>query len=119
MSVPYKIIKKAMFEVDKKDLIDAQHGARLQYNLLKLDPVIKAKVEYNKALITIIYNPKSADNDKKKTDLTELKEFLEKEGIKTGNAKISEQDYDYYKEFYSYAFSPKQVRYHPPYGSKK
>lgn len=119
MGIPYRIIKKAEFEVEKKWLVDAQHAARLQYNLLKLDAVIKAKVEYNKALITVIYNPKSADNEKKKTDLKELKEFLGKEGIKMEGARISERDYDYYNEFYSYAFGPKQIRHHPPYGSRK
>ncbi|MCL4383526.1 hypothetical protein M1278_02725 [Candidatus Marsarchaeota archaeon] len=119
MLIPYDIIKQAVFEVNKSDLIDIPHCARLQYNLLKLDAIIKAKVEYNKALITIIYNPKSAENEKNKIDLNEIKQFLEKQGIKIKDARISEKDYDYYNKFYLYAFNPKQIRYHPPYGSKK
>ncbi len=119
VEIPYKIIKELTIEVDKQQLIDIAHSARLQYDLLKLDAVIKAKVEYTKAKIIIVYNPKTADNEKKKIDLKELKEFLKKHGLNIDNAKISEQDYNYYNKFYSYAFNPKEIRCHLPYGSKK
>jgi len=118
MKLPYNIIKEVVFDIDKKQLIDIQHSARLQYDLLKLDAVIKAKVEYNKQKIRIIYNPESADNEKQKMSLNQIKQFLEKQGIKMTNAKALEHDYDYYKKFYSIAFNPKELKHNLPYGSK-
>ncbi|MEM3841311.1 MAG: hypothetical protein QXN59_01280 [Candidatus Micrarchaeaceae archaeon] len=115
--VPYRIIKKVVFEeVDKSELKTQEYSARLQYRLLLLEPVIKAWVEFNKRKITVIYNPASADNIKEKMSLDELIEFLAKEGVHIDRAKMHEEDYDYYKELYTYAYSPKSIREHPPYG---
>jgi len=115
--MPYRIIKMATFSnIKKEDLIDPQHAARLQYRLMLLDPVIKARVNYVKAQISIIYNPVGADNIREKISLDALIDFIEKEGVHIDRSNIKNEDYDYYKEFYSYAFNPKRIREHPPYG---
>src|SRR5580700_4433856 len=99
--VPYKIIKKATFtNVKKEELIDIPHAARLQYRLMLMDPVIKATVDYVKCKISILYNPREADNIREKISLEELTEFLSKQGVNVsavqGDNTIIE-DYDYYK----------------------
>jgi hypothetical protein len=115
--MPYRIINIATFSnIKKEELIDFQHAARLQYRLMLLDPVIKARVNYVKAQISIIYNPVGADNIREKISLDELINFLEKEGVHVDRSSIKNEDFDYYKEFYSYAFNPKSIREHPPYG---
>ena len=116
--VPYKVIKRVVFtSVDKKDFVDQEHAARLQYRLMLQDAIIKATVDYLRAKITIIYNPKEADNHKEKIDVDEIIEFLKKEGVhvsKGNNMQL--EDYDYYANFYSYAYNPKRIREHAPYG---
>jgi hypothetical protein len=115
--VPYKIIKKVIFsDVKKEDMIDAEHAARLQYRLMLQDPIIKATVNFLHSRITVIYNPKTADNLREKINQEEIIDFLAKEGVYVDKAKIKEEDYDYYKELYSYAFNPKSIREHAPYG---
>ncbi len=115
--IPYRIIKEAVISgINKDDLIDPGHAARLQYRLLLMDAVIKAYVEFAGEKIIIIYNPIGADNIREKTSLEKLVLYLEKEGIHVDKKNIEERDYDYYKEFYSYAFNPKSIREHPPYG---
>ena len=115
--LPYKMIKQVVLSnVSKSDMIDQEHAARLQYRLLLLEPVIKAYVEFQKGRITIIYNPIGADNIREKMSLDDIIAFLSKEGISVDRSAIAERDYDYYKEFYSYAFHPKVIREHPPYG---
>ncbi len=115
--LPYKIIKHVVFSnVSKHDMLDQEHAARLQYRLLLLEPVIKAYVEFAKERITVIYNPRSAGNIREKMSLDELIGFLAKEGIQIDSGAVVERDYDYYKEFYSYAFNPKVIREHAPYG---
>ncbi len=115
--VPYRMIKKVeIAEVSKEEMIDMQHAARLQYRLMLLDTVIKATVDYSRSLITIIYNPKGADNLREKASLDELIAFLAKEGVRVDRSRVKEEDYDYYKNFYSKAFYPKRVREHAPYG---
>ncbi len=115
--MPYRMIKQVTFsDVSKADMIDQQHAARLQYRLMLLDAVIKARVNYAKGHISIIYNPVGADNIREKISLDELIEFLGKEGVHVDRNKMKNEDYDYYKEFYSYAFNPNRIREHPPYG---
>ncbi|MGC8652031.1 MAG: hypothetical protein ACP5UH_02150 [Candidatus Micrarchaeia archaeon] len=113
--LPYDIIRQAVFSnIKKEELIDMPHAARLQYRLMLMDPIIKARVDYTKSKITVIYNPVGADNAKPKTSLGELIGVLEKEGVHVDKASIDDQDYDY-KSFYSYAFNPAQIRERPPY----
>ncbi len=115
--LPYRMIKQVVFaNVSKQDMIDQQHAARLQYRLLLLDPVIKAWVEFVKGRITVIYNPMGADNIREKMSLDDIIQFLAKEGVYVSRNDCTERDYDYYKEFYSYAFNPKVIREHAPYG---
>src|SRR5271155_3800014 len=70
--VPYKIIKKVIFtELKKEELIDIPHAARLQYRLMLLDPVIKATVDFTKSKISILYNPREAENIREKISIDE------------------------------------------------
>lgn len=115
--VPYRIVKKVIFtDVDKKELKDIPHAARLQYRLMLNDAILKAIVQFSKGRIIIIYNPKSADNLREKISLEEIIDFLASEGVKVQKEKAIEEDFDYYRDFYSYAFNPKQIREHAPYG---
>ena len=115
--VPYRIIKRAVFEgVDKRGLIDIPHAARLQYRLMLMDPVIKASVDFTKAKITVLYNPTGSDNNKEKISLEEIIAFLAKEGVATDPSYTTVEDYDYYKNFYSYAYNPSKIRERAPYG---
>ena len=118
--VPYKIIKEVVFtELKKQELIDIPHAARLQYRLMLLEPVIKARVDYTKSKISIIYNPRTAENIKEKMSLEELKDFLAQQGIHVQDSRTEEKDYDYYKNFYSYAYNPPSIRERAPYGYTK
>lgn len=112
--VPYRIVKEAEIAVAREQLKSFSDATKLQYDLMTLDPVLKASVNYGKARITIIYNPKGARNLRPKTDLQELLAFLGQRGIQPSS--VQERDYDYYKEFYSYAFNPPRIRTRPPYG---
>ena len=115
--VPYRIVKKVVFtNLKKEELIDIPHAARLQYRLMLLDPIIKARVNFTKLQITAIYNPAGADNNKEKISLDELKEFLTKQGVNVDPNGIQDEDYDYYNNFYSYAYNPSTIRERPPYG---
>lgn len=115
--VPYHMIKKVtMTNVSRKELIDIPHAARLQYRLMLMDPVIKATVDYTKAKITIIYNPKDADNNKEKISIEDLLEFLHKEGVNATPGSYEISDYDYYANLYSYAYRPAKIRERAPYG---
>jgi hypothetical protein len=115
--VPYKTVREAVFSNLKKgELIDAQHAARLQYRLMLLDPVIKAVVDFKESSIMILYNPKTADNTKAKTDLAEIVKFLSKEGVRVDQAGTTDKDYNYYKEFYYPAHNPSTINESPPYG---
>lgn len=117
-AIPYKTLKRVeFFNLNKTELIDQEHSARLQYRLLLLGAVIKAYVEFQNAKITVIYNPLEADNIKEKIGLDELIKFLGNEGVKVNKEHMEERDYDYYKEFYLYTFNPKTVRENTPYGT--
>jgi hypothetical protein len=114
--VPYKIVKKAVFtNLSKEELIDIPHAARLQYRLMLMDPVIKATVDYVKCKISILYNPREAENIREKISLDELKEFLAKQGVNVSNEYTTLEDYDYYKNLYTYAYTPPSIRERAPY----
>jgi len=112
--VPYRLVKEATIKTTKEDLKSFGDAAALQYKLLTHDAILKASVNYVTATITVIYNPRGARNLRPKTDLDELLSELHANGIKTQS--VSDRDYDYYKEFYSYAFNPPKIRDRPPYG---
>jgi len=115
--MPYRKIKMVTFtNIKKEEIKDIPHAARLQYRLMLLDAVIKARVNYAKGQISIIYNPVGADNIREKISLDELISFLEHEGVHVDKNNMKDEDFDYVKEFYSYAFNPKVIREHPPYG---
>ena len=115
--MPYRKIKKVTFtNIKREELIDIPHAARLQYRLMLLDAVIKARVNYAKGQISIIYNPVGADNIREKISLEGLISFLEHEGVHIDRNNMKDEDFDYVEEFYSYAFNPKVIREHPPYG---
>jgi hypothetical protein len=115
--VPYHMIKKVTFtNVSKQEMIDIPHAARLQYRLMLLDPIMKASVDFTKAKIIVTYNPDTADNNKEKMSLDELRAVLKKEGISTHDEHMVNEDYDYYKNFYSYAYNPPSIRERAPYG---
>jgi len=115
--MPYRKIKMVTFtNIKKEEIKDIPHAARLQYRLMLLDAVIKARVNYAKGQISIIYNPVGADNIREKISLDELISFLEHEGVHIDKNNMNERDFDYIEEFYSYAFNPKVIREHPPYG---
>ena len=115
--VPYRMVAKVTFSnVSKADFVDPEHAARLQYRLMLNDAILKARVHYAKGNIVIIYNPENADNLKEKISLEEIIKFLNSEGVHVSAANAVKEDYDYYKNFYSYAFSPPAIREHAPYG---
>jgi hypothetical protein len=117
--MPYTIIKKLTFKnLDQNELIDIPHVARLQYRLLLFDAVVKAKVDYHKRFVRIIYNPPNADNIKEKISRAKLIEFLAGEGVHVSELpeNVEEVDYDYQKELYDYAYFSPSIREAPPYG---
>ncbi len=115
--VPYRIIKKAVFSgIRKEDLIDIPHAARLQYRLMLMDQIIKATVDFTKCKITILYNPKEASNNREKISIDEIKEFLAKQGVGVNNEKAVISDFDYYRDLYTYAYTPPSIRERTPYG---
>lgn len=115
--VPYKIVKEIEFSnVNKAELIDMEHAARIQYRLMLQDAVLRAKVEFVKQKITIVFNPMDAKNNREKTSIENLISFLAKEGVKVNPSLMQEQDFDYFKEMYSYHYNPPSIRERPPYG---
>jgi hypothetical protein len=115
--VPYKIIKEVTFSgLNPSDLKDIEHSARLQYRLLLLDSVLKAKVEFIRSRIIITYNPPESMNRKDKISRQQLIEFLSKEGVGVNPGSIAERDVDYFEEIYKYQFEPASIREHAPYG---
>jgi hypothetical protein len=118
--MPYRTIKEVVFSgLSQKDLVDPQHAARLQYRLSIMDPIIKTSVNFAKSRITVIYNPKGAKNRREQISQQELIEVLAREGVHVDMSKVSDRDYDYVKEFYSYAYFSPAIREHPPYGYTK
>ncbi len=115
--VPYRKVREAVFAgISKADLIDMPHAARLQYRLMLMESVLRAKVEFAKGIITIVYNPAGAANRKEKISLAELMDSLSKEGVRADPKNVREREFDYYEEIYKTQFNPKEIRDHPPYG---
>ena len=115
--VPYRMVKRIVFSnVSKAELRDMPHAARLQYRLMLKDSILKATVNFTKSTITVTYNPESSDNLKEKISQKEIIDFLVGEGIHVNAQAIKEEDYDYYKNFYSYAYNPPTIRERAPYG---
>ncbi|MCL5100804.1 MAG: hypothetical protein M1122_02525 [Candidatus Marsarchaeota archaeon] len=115
--VPYSAIKEVTFSnVNRNELIDLEHAARLQYRLMLQDSILRAKVEFIKQTITVVYNPSSATNRKPKISFDELVKFLANEGVHVENLPREERDFDYIKEMYNYHYNPPAIREHPPYG---
>jgi hypothetical protein len=73
-------------------------------------------VDFTKSKITVLYNPNTADNNHPKISIEELRDALRKEGVLTDTEHMVIDDYDYYKDFYSYAYSPPVIRERAPYG---
>jgi hypothetical protein len=115
--VPYKMVKEIEFEnISKQHMVDMEHAGRLQYRLMLQDSIIRAKVEFVKQKITIVYNPDTAQNNKPKISKEDLISFLAKEGVKIDPSAMKERDFDYFNEMYMYQFNPPSIRERPPYG---
>jgi hypothetical protein len=115
-TLPYRIIKQVTFTNLKiGELVDIPHAARLQYRLMLLEPVIKAWVDYTKSKIVVIYNPREAKNLREKMSLEELRDFLSKQGVNVSTDTMHEEDYDYKRRLYDYAYSSPSVRESAPY----
>ena len=115
--IPYKIIKEAVWSgVSKEEMVSMEHAARIQYRLMLLEPIIRAKIEFMKQKVTIIYNPDTAVNRKEKISMEELVKFMATEGVKLDPHKAEMRDFDYVNEMYKYQFDPPTVRERPPYG---
>ena len=117
--VPYRKVKEITINVDKKDLIDMPHSTRLQYRLLLNDAILRARVEFIKGKITIVYNPTDAVNRKPKISRDEIIKILNENGVKVEKDKIEERDLDYVEEIYKKQFEPQQIRESVPYGYTK
>ncbi|MGC8479369.1 MAG: hypothetical protein ACP5M9_01735 [Candidatus Micrarchaeia archaeon] len=115
--IPYKMVKEVTFsDVKKEELISIENSGRLQYRFMLLEPVLRAKVEFTKGKITVVYNPLTARNRKEKMSREDIIAFLAKEGVNVSNCPVSERDFDYFVEMYSYQFDPPSIRERPPYG---
>lgn len=115
--VPYRMIKEVVFSnLDQAELQDFEHSARLQYRLLLMDSVLKAKVEFVKNRITVTYNPLESKNRKDKISRQQLADFLAKEGVYVDPEHTTERDVNYFDEIYRYQFEPETIREHAPYG---
>ncbi len=116
--VPYRIVRMVTFRnVNREgEFRDQPHAARLQYRLMEKDSILKARVNFTKNTITIMYNPKTADNLKDKISLDEIIDFLKTQNVNVSKDAAEDKDFDYVKDFYSYAFNPPSIREHPPYG---
>lgn len=116
--VPYRMVKQVIFtNVEHKgEFSDPEHAARLQYRLLLNDAILKARVHYIRNKILIIYNPEHADNLKDKISLEGIRTLLKEQKVEIDENSISDEPYDYYKDFYTYAFASPSIREHPPYG---
>ncbi|MCL4365093.1 hypothetical protein M1590_02090, partial [Candidatus Marsarchaeota archaeon] len=109
--IPYKTVKEVTFsKLNTYDLKDIPYSARLQYRLLLLDSVLKAKVEFVKNRIIITYNPMESKNRKEKISREGLMQFLSKEGVTANAAAISERDVDYVEEIYKRQSNPDIIR---------
>ncbi len=116
--VPYRMVKIVTFSNVKPvgEFRDQPHAARLQYRLMEKDAILKARVNFIKKTITLIYNPLEANNLKEKIDVKGIVDFLKSQNLEIDESMADDKDFDYIKDFYSYAFNPPSIREHPPYG---
>ncbi|MEM3781514.1 MAG: hypothetical protein QXT43_00935 [Candidatus Micrarchaeaceae archaeon] len=115
--IPYNIVKEVIFtNVKKEELINIEHSARLQYRLLLDDAILKAKVEFVKQTITIVYNPKGSGSRNAETSLEDIVQMLGNEGVHVDANAAQKRDVDYAKEIWYPQFHAATIREHPPYG---
>jgi hypothetical protein len=115
--IPYKMVREMVITgVDKQELKDIPHSARIQYRLLLLDAILKAKIEFIRGKVTITYNPSGAANSKDKISKEEIIMFFAEQGVHIDPKGITEREVDYINEIYKPQFDPAQIREHPPYG---
>jgi len=116
-TVPYQKVKYVVLKnISKEELIDAEHAARLQYRLLLLEPVLRAKVDFGSLKISLLYNPEAAKTRNRRMSLKGILDFLASEHVHADANSVEERDVDYYKEIYSYYYDPETVRERPPFG---
>jgi len=115
--IPYKMVREMVITgVDKQELKDIPHSARIQYRLLLLDAILKAKIEFIRGKVTITYNPSGAANSKDKISKEEIIMFFAEQGVHIDPKGITEREVDYINEIYKPQFDPAQIREHAPYG---
>jgi hypothetical protein len=115
--IPYKMVREMVITgVDKQELKDIPHSARIQYRLLLLDAILKAKIEFIRGKVTITYNPTGAANSKDKISKEEIIKFFADQGVHIDPKNIAEREVDYISEIYKLQFDPAQIREHAPYG---
>ena len=115
--IPYKMVREMVITgVDKQELKDIPHSARIQYRLLLLDSILKAKIEFIRGKVTITYNPTGAANSKDKISKEEIINFFAEQGVHIDHKGIAEREVDYINEIYKPQFDPAQIREHAPYG---
>ena len=114
--IPYKMVREmTITNLDKAELKDIPHSARLQYRLLLMDSILKAKIEFIRGKATITYNPIGEANSKEKISREQIFEFMRNEGVNVDPGSVAEREVDYINEIYRYQFDPKQIREHAPY----
>ncbi|MGC8676109.1 MAG: hypothetical protein ACP5T3_01145 [Candidatus Micrarchaeia archaeon] len=115
--VPYNVVKEVVFSDLKSDeLVDLEHSARIQYRLLLNDAILRAKVEFVKRTITIVYNPPGSGSRNAEISLGDIVKLLENEGVHVNLPKAQQRDVDYKEEIWRAQFHPATIREHPPYG---
>jgi hypothetical protein len=115
--IPYKMVREmTITNIDKTELKDIPHTARVQYRLLLLDAVLKAKIEFIRGKATLTYNPVGEANSKEKMSRDDVIRFFAEQGVHIDPKNIVERDVDYIEEIYKPQFDPAQIREHAPYG---
>ena len=115
--LPYKTVKEIVFNnVSKQELVDLQHAARLQYKLLLNEAILRAKVEFVKQRISIVYNPPGYNKGKPEISPEGIAALIRQEGVHVDLASAEQRDVDYYAEIWRAQFHPPMIREHPPYG---
>lgn len=116
-ALPYGIVKRVVFSgISRDEISDIGRAARLQYRLLLLDPVLRAKVDSLGCTITIIYNPETAANRNEKMSLKSIVEFLSRQGVHVSEKRAELSDLEYRREIYDYNYNPSTIRERPPFG---
>ncbi len=115
--IPYKMVREMIItDVNKQELKDIPHAARIQYRLLLLDSILKAKIEFIRGKVIITYNPVGAANSKEQISKENIIGFFAEQGVHIDPKNITEREVDYISEIYKPQFDPAQIREHAPYG---